>query len=266
MAVKEAQRKVTGTVEKVAEKVGEGIGLARTKATEATGKGLGVATEATGKGLKAARRATGKGLETVRAAAAPRIDTARKRAGDRLGGTRKRSRRAIKKTRRRVGYWVAGDKPRSRKRALGTGLLAGAAGAVAAFFLDPVSGKRRRTVARDWIRARTRGVAERGRRAGGFVGARAYGAVQGVRHRRDAGVPESDQVLSHKVESELFQGADLPKGRISINAENGILVLRGQVDTPDLISRIESKVRTIQGVRDVENLLHLPGTPAPTRL
>ena len=120
-------------------------------------------------------------------------------------------------------------------------------------------------MARDWILARARGAAEGGRRAGGFIGARAYGAVQTVRHRRDAGVPENDQVLAHKVESELFQGTDFPKGQININAENGIVVLRGQVDTPDVIKRIEGQARRIQGVRDVENLLHLPGTPAPTR-
>jgi len=261
MAVREAQRKATGAVAKTAEKVGEGIGLARGKVADGLGEGRKVA----GRKLRVAGEVTGQGLKTARAAAAPRLEAARKRAGTRLEGARKRSGVAIKSTRRRVGYWVAGEKPRSRKRAIGTGLLAGAVGAAAAFFLDPQSGKRRRSVARDWILARARDAAERGRRAGGFVGARAYGAVQSVRHRRDAGVPEGDQVLAHKVESELFEGNDFPKGRININAENGVVVLRGQLDSSDLIARIEAEARTIQGVRDVENLLHLPGTPAPTR-
>jgi hypothetical protein len=261
MAVREAQRRATGAVTKVAEKVGEGIGLARGKVAEGLDEGRAVA----GKQLKVAGRVTGKRLKTARTAAAPRLEAARKRAGTRAESARKRSEAAVKRTRRRVGYWVAGEKPRSRKRAIGTGLLAGAAGATAAFFLDPVSGKRRRSVARDWILARARGAAQGGRRAGGFIGARTYGAVQSVRHRRDAGVPENDQVLAHKVESELFQGNDFPKGQININAENGIVVLRGQVATPDLIQRVEGQVRRIQGVREVENLLHLPGTPAPAR-
>jgi hypothetical protein len=261
MAVREAQRRATGAVTKVAEKVGEGIGLARGKVAEGLDEGRAVA----GKQLKVAGRVTGKRLKTARTAAAPRLEAARKRAGTRAESARKRSEAAVKRTRRRVGYWVAGEKPRSRKRAIGTGLLAGAAGAAAAFFLDPVSGKRRRSVARDWILARARGAAQGGRRAGGFIGARTYGAVQSVRHRRDAGVPENDQVLAHKVESELFQGNDFPKGQININAENGIVVLRGQVATPDLINRVEGQVRRIQGVREVENLLHLPGTPAPAR-
>jgi hypothetical protein len=261
MAVRDTQRRATGAVAKAAEKVGEGIGLARVKVADGLGEGRKVA----GKQLKVAGQATGKRLKTAGAAAAPRLEAARERAGTRLEGARKRSGAAVKRTRRRVGYWVAGEKPRSRKRAIGTGLLAGAAGAAAAFFLDPQSGKRRRIVARDWILARARGAAESGRRAGGFVGARAYGAVQGVRHRRDATAPENDQVLAHKVQSELFEGNDFPKGQINVNAENGVVVLRGQLDSADLIARIEAEARTIQGVRDVENLLHLPGTPAPTR-
>jgi hypothetical protein len=261
MAVREAQRKATGAAVKVAEKVGEGIGLARGKVAGGLGDGRTVAARQ----FKGATAATGKRLKSARAAAAPRLEAARKRAGTRLEDARKRSGVAVKKTRRKVGFWVAGEKPKSRRRAVGTGLLAGAVGAAAAYFLDPVSGKRRRSVARDWVLARARNAAEGGRRAGGFVGARAYGAVQSVRHRRDAGAPENDQVLAHKVESELFERNDVPKGQININAENGVVVLRGQVGTPDLIQRIESEVWRIQGVREVENLLHLPGTPAPTR-
>jgi osmotically-inducible protein OsmY len=43
------------------------------------------------------------------------------------------------------------------------------------------------------------------------------------------------------------------------------VILRGQVDEADDIARIETQVRLIEGVRDVSNLLHLPGQPAPTR-
>jgi hypothetical protein len=31
-----------------------------------------------------------------------------------------------------------------------------------------------------------------------------------------------------------------------------------------LISELEERVRKVQGVQGVENLLHVPGTPAPT--
>jgi hypothetical protein len=34
---------------------------------------------------------------------------------------------------------------------------------------------------------------------------------------------------------------------------------------PDLVADLEQAVRRIRGVRDVENLLHAPGTPPPGR-
>jgi osmotically-inducible protein OsmY len=56
----------------------------------------------------------------------------------------------------------------------------------------------------------------------------------------------------------------MPKGRVSLNAERGRVFLRGEVDDPDLIEALEAAVRRVRGVKDVESLLHLPGTPAPT--
>ncbi len=72
-----------------------------------------------------------------------------------------------------------------------------------------------------------------------------------------------DTELVHKVESVVFRDPSLPKGKVSINAENGKIFLRGQVDGPDTIVRVEKAVRDVEGVETVENLLHLPGTPAP---
>jgi len=72
-----------------------------------------------------------------------------------------------------------------------------------------------------------------------------------------------DVELVHKVESVVFRDDSLPKGKVSINAENGTVFLRGQVDSPDTIVRVERAVRVVEGVAGVENLLHLPGTPAP---
>jgi hypothetical protein len=250
MAVKEARKRAELVLAEAGSKLGEGVGKAREKVVE---------------GMTEGRKATAKGVARAGAAGRARVEDARKAAGPGLKAARKRAGKGLKRTRRKVGFLVAGEKPPSRKRRIGAGLVAGAAGAAAAFFLDPVSGKRRRHVAKDWIAARGRGVARRSGQAGRFVGAKAYGTVQSVRHRRDAGVPENDQVLAHKVESELFQSIDIPTGRINVNAENGVVVLRGQVDRPDDVERIEQAVRSIQGVSVVENLLHTPGTPAPTR-
>ena len=166
----------------------------------------------------------------------------------------------IRPARRRVGYWIAGEEP-PRTRRLWV-VVAGATGAAAAFFLDPVSGKRRRHVARDWVAARLRRVGRRMERAGRAAGAEAYGTWQAATHVGEATMPENDAVLAHKVESEALRQT---AGRIIVNAEEGVVILRGAVGRPEEIDEIEKRVRGVSGVRGVRNLLHLEGMPAPTR-
>jgi osmotically-inducible protein OsmY len=55
----------------------------------------------------------------------------------------------------------------------------------------------------------------------------------------------------------------VPKGQINVNAENGKVVLRGEVEKPAMIKDLEKRTRKVQGVQDVENLLHTPGSAAP---
>ena len=69
--------------------------------------------------------------------------------------------------------------------------------------------------------------------------------------------------LARQVESELFREDSAPKGQISVNAANGVVQLRGEVEQPELIDELVQRARSVQGVRDVENLLHLPGQEAP---
>jgi hypothetical protein len=71
-----------------------------------------------------------------------------------------------------------------------------------------------------------------------------------------------DVTLAHKVETILFRDRDVPKGQININAEEGVVFLRGEVDRPELVGELEARVRAVKGVRAVENLLHLPGRPS----
>jgi osmotically-inducible protein OsmY len=68
--------------------------------------------------------------------------------------------------------------------------------------------------------------------------------------------------LAHKVETELFRPADVPKGQININVQRGIVQLRGEVPQEEMIHDLADRARHIAGVLEVENLLHLPGTPA----
>src|SRR6266545_271591 len=139
-------------------------------------------------------------------------------------------------------------------------------GALITYFFDPENGRRRRALARDRIPALFRRGSERLERTGRGVAAEAYGVKQKVKHVKEQEKPQPDDVtLARKVETEIFRDADVPKGQINVNAENGVVVLRGEVGQPDMINDLEQKARKVQGVRDVENLLHEPGTPVPTK-
>jgi hypothetical protein len=103
-------------------------------------------------------------------------------------------------------------------------------------------------------------------RLGRIAKSQAFDVKQRVKHLKDADKPQPDDVtLARKVETEIFRDAEVPKGQINVNAENGVVVLRGQVEEPELIRDLEEKTRNVQGVQEVENLLHTPGTPAPVR-
>jgi len=74
-----------------------------------------------------------------------------------------------------------------------------------------------------------------------------------------------DQTLKAKVESEVFRGTDAPKKDVNINVELGVVYLRGELEDQSLIEELEQRVRAVQGVNGVENLLHTPGTEAPSQ-
>jgi osmotically-inducible protein OsmY len=144
-------------------------------------------------------------------------------------------------------------------------LAAGAVvGALLAFFLDARQGRRRRKELADRAAALVRRTARRGRRLARGAAAEAYGVGKKATHLREQPKEQpNDATLTAKVESEVFREAGMPKGQVDVNAENGVVILRGEVDRPELIEELERKTRKVHGVHDVENLLHLPGTDAP---
>jgi osmotically-inducible protein OsmY len=115
-----------------------------------------------------------------------------------------------------------------------------ALGAALAYFFDPDNGRRRRkaTVKRLAVFARRR------------------------REKAQA-LPPDDATLARKVESEILREADVPQGAVDVDAEQGKVVLRGEVGSPELIEELVGKARRVQGVEEVENLLHTPGQQAP---
>ena len=98
------------------------------------------------------------------------------------------------------------------------------------------------------------------------VSATASGKARALTHSGNgAGEAPNDAVLAHRVESELFRDPSVPKGRLNINAEHGVVVLRGVTDSPDQIRTLEDRTHRVDGVRDVRNLLKTAeSTPAET--
>jgi osmotically-inducible protein OsmY len=142
--------------------------------------------------------------------------------------------------------------------------VAGAAvGGVAAYLLDSNSGARRRQELAATARRRKQDV------EGAAKGAQAtaQGVVAKAQHAAGGGesAPPDDITLARKVETEIFRPADAPKGQVNVQALDGVVELRGQVDAPQVIEDLEQRTRRVTGVRDVRNLLHLPGQQ-PTNL
>jgi osmotically-inducible protein OsmY len=102
------------------------------------------------------------------------------------------------------------------------------------------------------------GVGIAATKRGRIVVGKARGLVSGA-------LPKSydDWTLKAKVESELFREEHDVKGAVNVNAQEGVVQLRGQLPSRDLIDALVDRTRKIHGVKDVENLLHTPGTPAP---
>jgi osmotically-inducible protein OsmY len=145
-----------------------------------------------------------------------------------------------------------------------TALLGAALGAAAALLLDPDRGRGRRVRLTDQAAAaarRTRRSAGRQRR---LVLARAAGGLAALRARGRSSSSANDATLKERIESELLRDPTIPKGGININAEQGIVVLRGEVPDATMRATLEERAAAIRGVWYVENLLHLPGEPAPT--
>jgi osmotically-inducible protein OsmY len=145
-----------------------------------------------------------------------------------------------------------------------TFLAGAAAGAAAAYFLDPQGGAQRRRETRDKTLSTAKSRASDAAGTAKQAADKARGAVHSVAPSLPGrGEDVDDVTLARKVESAIFRSADAPKGAVSVNAENGVVFLRGVVEQRDWIDRLGAEAEGVEGVKEVRNLLHLPGTEAP---
>ena len=75
--------------------------------------------------------------------------------------------------------------------------------------------------------------------------------------------PSEDERLAQSVRDLIAMLPDVALEAISVEARDGIVLLRGEIDRAGTIRELEERVRKLDGVADVRNLLHLPGTPPP---
>jgi osmotically-inducible protein OsmY len=85
---------------------------------------------------------------------------------------------------------------------------------------------------------------------------KALGKVKAAASGVTGGKDYDDVTLARKVETELFRPADAPKGQVSVNVNDGVVELRGELADQQQIDELGESARRIGGVRDVRNLLH----------
>ena len=132
-------------------------------------------------------------------------------------------------------------------------LLAGGAGALAAYLFDPAMGRSRRVQ----IAARTAGLARRAGRRTGRMGRRVVSDAAGIARRmtpRTIPREMDDVTVAERIRSDALR--ELNRSHINVNVENGVAVLRGSLDDERLAEVLERRVRRIPGVRDVRNMIH----------
>jgi osmotically-inducible protein OsmY len=148
-----------------------------------------------------------------------------------------------------------------------SGLLKFGAGAVAGvslgYLFDPERGRSRRALFRDQARARVAREARVLRRHARYQ----QGRAMGLRHRfgNASPSPVDDRSLIDRVRSQTLGRVPELAHRMSVDAADGVVTLRGELQRPSDIERAVGAVERTPGVVRVQNLLHLPDEVAPNK-
>ncbi|HSH61063.1 MAG TPA: BON domain-containing protein [Acidimicrobiales bacterium] len=142
--------------------------------------------------------------------------------------------------------------------------LFGAVAGAAAYFLDPRSGEGRRSRLKDQVQAKLGRTGDQVASTATHVENKFEGATSSV-GQPGGQAPDDDKTLVDKIKSEILGGAAYAGHDVVVDAANGLVTLRGQVERPEEIEELGAAVSEVPGVRQVENYLHLPGDPAPNK-
>lgn len=169
-------------------------------------------------------------------------------------------------------------------------------GGAAGYFLDPKRGSQRRSSIAGKVPDSVKSTAQTAASSAGsiankvpsgvkntaqtaaFAGSKAGSAVSQAgnsarqtvgRKAGGSGQPDNpnpdDNTLRDRVESELFREPGVEKGRLNVMVVDGVVDLRGELDTQQQIDSLVAQARAIEHVRDVRSYLHLPNTDAPNK-
>jgi osmotically-inducible protein OsmY len=129
---------------------------------------------------------------------------------------------------------------------------------------DPEKGHSRRVQARDQLLSRARHARRDLDKRTRYATGTASGRFKRLAHSGEHQPLPNEAALAAKVESVIFRPEDAPKGRVSVNVEDHIVVLRGEVEQQEQIDTLVRTAEHVDGVDAVRNLMHLPGEPVPS--
>ena len=144
-----------------------------------------------------------------------------------------------------------------RNKKLPAVLKATVVGAVAMYIYDPVLGRRRRALARDKVVRLRKAIREAARTTIRDLKNRIWGTLAEGR-AAFLGHTVDDAVLSERVRSKLGFFFRHPS-YVEVQANEGKVTLTGPV-LSDEVQQLIDGVRSVRGVRDVENLLEVHST------
>jgi osmotically-inducible protein OsmY len=138
-------------------------------------------------------------------------------------------------------------------------------GGLLEYFLDPAGGSKRRGSLMDKVQGMMGQAGTSPQKVATYAGNQVQGKFKrAVGSQHDNDNPD-DKTLKDRVQSEVLRDPTFGDAPINFNVENGIVVIHGELPTQADIDRLVSQVKNVRDVKGVENLLHLPGTPAPNK-
>lgn len=143
--------------------------------------------------------------------------------------------------------------------------LGAAMGAGASYLLDPDKGDQRRAEARDLAvtRAKEMDLDTQAQ----FYANKAKGAlIERSKQLRSQERTYDPKTLIRKVESEVVGHSSVESGQVVVDADDqGVVTLRGQIPSQHLIDELVRETEQVEGVKAVNNRMHLPTQPAPSQ-